>query len=377
MRVLFTHHHTLYAKVTIPLALRLHEQGHEIVFERRRDRWHRFSDRYVTSHPTSVAVVDRSSLRYAATLCGLAGPWAAAEDDIRVGRARGRFDAIVGVTKELDRLRALAARGDTPVHALGYQHMPYLVSPGRPAGRRAASLFLEHNPFTDDHGFLEILGEDDAEPCAFLFLDEVVARRTAAPPAADRVLVFHPGGWRNVVTAPGTGAAEAHARQVAFFTRACVPVLEAGLTPVIKVHPLRARHHDTDDVGRVAQEIEDAHGTPRGAIRVLGPDAWFWDDAFASAFIVNYGSSSIYELWSAGITSAVVCNFEGAARSGRFSLFDGVFLDSHDAYRDFVARAGWRDLRLDPLAARVSAAYAELCDGRAVERAALRVTGAS
>jgi hypothetical protein len=369
MRVLFTHGHTLYAKVTIPLALRLREEGHEVVFERRRDRWHRFSDRYVRAHPQNVAVVDRASLRYAARLIGYEREWEAAEGSIELGRPRGRFDVVVGVTKELERLRALASAGDARVFALGYQHMPYVVAVGREQ-RHDGSPFLQHNAFTDAHRFLEILGGDLAVPNSFLFLDRVVERRPARSPAGDRVLIFHPGGWRNVVTAPGEGARASREKQLAFFERACRPLLEAGLRPVIKVHPLRARHHDTGDVRAVADAIDPS-------IEVLAPDAWFWDDAFASAFVVNYGSSSIYELWSAGIRSAVVCNFEGSARSGKFAFFDSVFIDSHDEYRAFVAEERWRTLELDPLAREVSDAYAELCDGRATERAARIVTEGS
>ena len=136
------------------------------------------------------------------------------------------------------------------------------------------------------------------------------------------------------------------------------------------MHPLRARHHDTEDVRDIARAIDDR-------VRVLRPDAWFWDDAFHSAFVVNYGSSSIYELWSAGIRSAVVCNFEGTARSEKFAAFRSVFIDDHDEYREFVAEEEWRSLRLDSLAREVSDAYEALCDGRATERAAEIVTGGS
>jgi hypothetical protein len=367
MRVLFTHGHTLYAKVTIPLALRLLAAGHEVVVERRGLR--RFSDRYVLGNPTGVSVTDRRSLRFVARLIGMEEEWSAAEAEVPVGRPRGRFDAVVGTTKDLKPLRALGASDGSTVWALGYQHMPYVVRVG--AGDDHGdqrSLFLREHPFTDRHRFLEILGEDEAVPNSFTFLDRVVARRPAGPPARDRVLIFHPGGWRNVDTAPGEGRRESREKQRALLERACAPLLEHGLRPLVKVHPLRARHHDLADVEALAREIDPGIG-------VLAPEDWFWDDAFHSAFVVNYGSSAIYELWSAGIRSAVVCNFEGTARSEKFAAFDGIFIDTHPDYVDFVARERWRDLELDPLAAEVAEAYESLCDGRSTERAAELIEG--
>jgi hypothetical protein len=366
MRVLLTHGHTLYAKVTIPLALRLLETGHEVAVERRGLR--RFSDRYVRRNPTGVSVIDRRSLRFVARLIGMEDEWTAAEGEVSVGRPRGRFDAVVGTTKDLDALRELAGRGGPAVWALGYQHMPFVVRVGRRGGGADGSLFLREHPFTAAHRFPGILGDDHAVPNSFTFLDRVVERLPSGNAARDRVLIFHPGGYRNVVTAPGEGRAASHRKQRAFFDRACRPLLEHGLRPVIKVHPLCARHHDLADVEKVAAEIDDRIG-------VLPPDAWFWDDAFHSAFVVNYGSSSIYELWSAGIRSAVVCNFEGTARSEKFAAFESVFIDSHEEYADFVDRERWRSLELDPLAAEVAAAYESLCDGHATERAVELVEG--
>jgi hypothetical protein len=368
MRVLLTHGHTLYAKVTIPLAVRLVAEGHEVVVEHRGRR--RFSDRYVLRNPTEVSVVDSGSLAYVARLIGLEREWDSVAPSVRVTRRpRGHFDAIVGTTKDLGPLRERAAADErATVWALGYQHMPFVVRVGGREGGLERSLFLRENPFTEAHGFLDILGDDDAWPNSFTFLDRVVERRPSADPKRDRVLIFHPGGWRGVVTAAGDDGATSRRKQRAFFERACRPLLAAGLRPVIKVHPLRALHHDLADVETVAREIDPG-------IEVLAPDDWFWDDAFHSAFVVNYGSSSVYELWSAGIRSAIVCNFEGTARSEKFAVFESVFVDTHEAYVDFVEDERWRSLELDPLAAEVAAAYEELCDGHATEDAAELIEG--
>jgi hypothetical protein len=374
MRALFAHAQTLHMKVAIPVAIRLAEQGHEVAFERRGKPWQRFSDRYVRAHPTTVGLVDRRALRFVAEVIGYEDEWTAVERDIALVRGPDpSFDAIVGTTKDLARLRELRRGPGVPAYALGYQHMPYLVEVGaRPEAHPngPGSFFLRRNEFTEAHRFLEILNGDRAVPNSFTFLDRVLERRTNVTETSSRVLIFHPGGYRDVVTSPGDPREVCIHKQVAFFERACLPIVRKGLTPVIKVHPLRARHHDYEDVMEVSRRIEAANGIEPGTIRCIGPRGWFWDEAFRAAFVVNYGSSAIYELWSAGVRSAVVCNFEGRARSEKFSAFEGIFLDEHEAYRDFIEQERFRRLRPGPLAQEVSRAYQGLCDGRATERAA-------
>lgn len=259
--------------------------------------------------------------------------------------------------------------------ALGYQHMPFVVSVGEPfreaSGRRTSPL-LERNPFTERHGFAEILAGSDAEPNGFTYLDRV-------PPSddgrRDLALIFHPGGYRGVDSDPGDPRPVAYGKQLALLERACLPLLEVGLKPVVKVHPFRARFHDEDDVRAVFAELERRHGLASGAVAVLGPHASYWPTARRSAVILNYGSSSLYELWSAGLRAAIVCNFEGTARSEKFGMFPAIFFDRHDDYVDWLRAGTHRRMELDPLGERIFDAYHALHDGRATERSADLVLG--
>jgi hypothetical protein len=373
MRVLFTHAQTLYLKVAIPVAIRLMQQGHEVAFERRGRPWQRFSDRYVRAHATTMGLIDRRALRFVAELIGYGSEWAAAEDRVAlVRKADASFDTYVGTTKDLGRLRELSRLTGVKAYALGYQHMPYVVEVGaksEPVAGGPGSFFLRRNPFTQAHRFLEILNGDRAVPNSFTYLDRVLERRPKVVERSNRVLIFHPGGYRNVVTSPGDPRELCIRKQVAFFERACLPILRHGLIPVIKVHPLRARHHDYDEVVEVSRQIERANGIEPGTIRCIGPRGWFWDEAFRAAFVVNYGSSSIYELWSVGVHSAVVCGFEGRARSEKFSLLEGIVIHEHADYREFIARERFRRPQRGELAEEVARAYEQLCDGRATELA--------
>jgi hypothetical protein len=68
----------------------------------------------------------------------------------------------------------------------------------------------------------------------------------------------------------------------------------------------------------------------------LGPKESFWDVAFDSSFIITFGSSAIYELWSVGIKNVYIFDFIGSERSRRFSYFESVFVKSSDEYHSII-----------------------------------------
>lgn len=133
--VLFTHGQTLYAKVTIPVALYLLARGHDITFRANRPvvfgHSFGFSEDIIKRRPTTVGVVNPAALDYVADLIGLGDAWRAAAGRIRFRYGRfgldGSQDIIVGTTKDLGRLRA-AAIGGAKTIALGYQHFPVVAS---------------------------------------------------------------------------------------------------------------------------------------------------------------------------------------------------------------------------------------------------------
>lgn len=375
MRVLALHTQTLYARATIPVLVELAARGHDVVVERQRHGLNSFGDRYVRSHPTDVKIVDRDSLRYVARLAGYGDDWARVEERIALARPRGRFDLVLGTTKDLERLREVAVRTDARALAVGYQHMPFLVAPAgeTPLAARRSAL-LEENPFTAEHAFLDILRPYAAAAAGFTFMDRV---REAPVEPRDELVLLHSGGWRGIETEAGEPRAAALGKQAAVLERALLPALEAGLRPVVKIHPLRARDHDGADVEELARGLEARHGVAEGTIDVLGPDEWAWSRILGAALVAGYGSSSLYELWSAGLRNAVVLDFEGTARSRRFRLFPSIVLGSHVEYVSLVTEGRFRTLELDPLADTIARAYAELFDGRATARALAAAEGAA
>ena len=98
----------------------------------------------------------------------------------------------------------------------------------------------------------------------------------------------------------------------------------------------------------------------------MPPDEWFWDEAYKCNFILTFGSSSIYELWMAGINNVFICDFFGKDRSRKFSFFDSIFIDS---YRDYLSLCNDASnyLKLDFLSNKVFSEYNETFDGNATQ----------
>ncbi|MBI3090349.1 MAG: hypothetical protein HYY96_06740 [Candidatus Tectomicrobia bacterium] len=407
MRLLFAHHQSLYAKVILPLAWYFAGQGHEVAYHINRPQflgwsWG-FSQGSIRRHPTTVGIVNPQALRYVARLIDYERQWEELRGRLRYHRGKryGGYDAVVATTKDLPWLREVAAEWKVPAFAVGYQHLPFVarVDGGFALPDEApevTSLFLSEHPFAQAHGVSEIFQGYALRACSFLYLDRVHARvagggqageeaQSGGVPAAEPAspprplaFLFHPGGYRGVVTQFGEGKAACYAKQKVFLERLCLPLIEAGFRVVIKIHPLRARHHDLADVQAIFADIARERRLPSGCVEWLGPEAWYWESAFRSRVILTFGSSSIYELWSAGLRNVYVCNFEGKARSEKFSFFESIFLDSYAAYlKRIEAWAGAEATacrETDPVTDEVFRAYSCLFTGRAVETAYRLIT---
>jgi hypothetical protein len=354
----------------IPLAVWLIRQGHEVTFLQQKRLWQCFSSGYIKYHPNSVIIVDRTALRYVAKLAGYEHDWGEVESQVQFVRrpSYSRYDGVVGTTKSMDALRQLHANYQRPTFALGYQHIPFLaVINGRMPSKEhhVCDVFLGENTFAEFHNFADILDGCSLVPISFTYLDRVYERRPVEVKSEPWAFIFHPGGCRNVVTRPGDSKTVCYARQRVFLERVCLPLIRAGLRPIIKVHPLRAKYHDLSHLRRITADLEHEHGFAAESILCLGPDVWYWDYAFRSSVILNYGSSSIYELWSAGVEQAVVCNFEGTARSRKFYFFPELFLDSYDEYLSFIESRAFPRIDSASFAGKVFNAYHSLFNGHA------------
>lgn len=377
--VLFIHSQTLYAKVTIPVALACLERGWQVTFQVNRPvifgKSTGFTAKFIRNHPTTVGVINPESLAFVADIIGLGEQWKKACGNIRYslleGQSSHRFDAVVGTTKNMKELRRFAAK-DVPAITLGYQHIPVVARVGMPQAESVnieSSVFFSDNPFADQHDFSDIVSDCDVSLNGFTFLDRVYDSRPDTTYEKNKVLIFHPGGYRNIVSALNDDRATCYAAQKNFLERLCVPISRKGLTPVIKVHPLRAKFHDLCDLTVLAREVEQENDLAPDCIKIIGPKDWFWGDAFASAFILGFGSSSLYELWCAGLKNVYVGNFEGTARSQKFDFFNSIFLNTHDEFLRLVDDENAWAPKMDVLTANAFDGYHRLFEGDAVKTA--------
>ena len=152
----------------------------------------------------------------------------------------------------------------------------------------------------------------------------------------NKVLIFHPGGYRDIISSPGDNRSSCYKKQIYFFKKLCAPLIRNGFIPVVKVHPLRAKYHDFSDLKKIFNKIEIEEGFSNNSIKILKPNAWTWDIAFESSFVVTFGSSAVYEMWSAGIKNVYILDFMGSERSGRFNYFDSIFIKSYKEYQALI-----------------------------------------
>ena len=93
------------------------------------------------------------------------------------------------------------------------------------------------------------------------------------------------------------------------------------------------------------------------------PDCFIYVKDAQSRFIFTFGSTSLYELWSAGVRNAYVCNFVGPTRSRKYRFFESIFIDSYEDYLELIRNQDFQPDNLDALTAQVSDAYHDLFSG--------------
>lgn len=379
-RILFVHTQTLYSKVTIPVALRCIQDDWEVIFHVNRPSIFGFStslsEMDIKTKYTGVDILTPDAFRYVSRIIGLDHTWDSLKKRIDYSffakHGPFNFDAVVGAVKDIPLLSRFAKR-DIPTFFLGYQHFPVLGRIDAPLSylnnaETANSVFFSENAFAKSHKFLDQVKDTSYRLCNFTHLDSVFDLRLEANTSRTSVFIFHPGGYRGVLTNPGDDRMTCYRAQRLFLEKICLPILEQGLDPVIKIHPLRAQFHDLADMHIILREFESDFGIRSGTVRLIGPTAWHWPDVFSARYIVTSGSSAVYELWAAGLRNVFVCNFLGTSRSQRFDFFEEIFLETED---DLVAllgnRLNWRPC-LRGLTARAVTDYARLFRGNAVQK---------
>lgn len=379
--ILFIHSHTLYAKVTIPVALECVRKGWKVALQVNRpvffDKSYGFTENVIMNNPTSVNILNPESYEYVAELIGLGSSWNRLKEKLYFSFSgelfAGKFDIVVGTTKDIPKLWRVYHKGVRSI-ALGYQHLPVISVLGEENScNNIDSIFFSDNLFSNKHYFNGIVSGASTALSAFTNLDFVYKIKKNITSCSDTVLIFHPGGYRNVLTQPNASRDESYSKQKEFIERMAIPIIRRGLSVVIKVHPLRAKFHDKNDLEVLVGEITKSYNLVNDSIKILSPQELYWNTAFNSRFVLTFGSSSVYELWSAGITNVYVCNFQGPERSVKFEIFDEIFINSYESYLKFVDQDSHDICLENKLTMSVISAYGELFDGGSVNKSIMQI----
>lgn len=326
MKILFYLTRTLYAKVLIPLIIKLVNNDHQI---------------YVSGN----RFINRSSFDFVAGISGYSGEWSNVKNKVRFALFYnpGVFDAIIGTTKNMEVLRALWAKySQRKVFAVGYQHMPFIISLDgnfrhQNLPQDCMDTFVNENLFSKMHRFPEYISGNKISFRGFSYLEKVYADYYLEYIEKSRrvkryVLVFHPGGYRGVVTEAGDRKSTSYEKQKRFLKSICTPILEQGLKPVIKIHPLAARYHFKKDVLDILHDISKDKGD---FSKIIVEDTNYYKYVYESDTIISFGSSSIYELFSIQVRNVLICNFLGRERSRKFSFMKDIFVETIEDYNSF------------------------------------------
>jgi len=367
----------MYSKVTIPVALACLEKGWKVTFQVNRPNFLEgflgFSEDKIKNNPTGVTIQNKKAFDFISELIGLQQQWGKNIDKINFSMFAWlqlkKYDAVIGATKNMKLLSRIVKKG-IPTYALGYQHFPVFVdlSNKKPSYDKyeSSSIFFNTNSFSEQHEFNKIISGYTVKLNTFTFLDAVHSMKKELKNES-KVLIFHPGGYRNVITSFGDGKSVCIEAQKKFIKRVCLPLIKEGLIPVIKVHPFRANYHDIEDLSLIINNIESEESLKKGSIELIGPKGWFWDIAFSARFILTFGSSSIYELWSAGLDNVYVCDFEGKERSKKFKFLDSIMINTYEEYKKFVSLYDNDCHVMDELSSEIYDEYHSFFSGRAVE----------
>lgn len=379
-KALFCPSHTLHAKVTIPVAIALAERGYQVDYARKPSEPWSYLKSALLRKPTITQYLSMASLRDVARQAQYGNEFEAVKGKIHTTFFPNykTYDAIVSTTKDVLELERLQQETGRPCFAIGYQHMPVIMQVGSDRSADPAvseSVFCGDNAFAQDHDFRSIfLGPRRATRLNnFTYLDKVFAQKAdlPAPTRQPHALIFHPGGFRGVVSDPGDKRDVCYAKQRDFLTRVCLPIANAGITPIIKIHPLGGKFHLAADVRRLIDQLAKQHPMAR---HIQVTDEPFWSKAFRAAFILTFGSSTIYEQWSAGLTKTYIANFMGRARSDRFRYFPDIYLETDQDYAQFLKNRWYDKSEPSGLTAEVMRAYSSLFDGQATRHAVERIT---
>lgn len=316
-KILFFGSNLLYFRSLIPIICSLKNKDCEIyVYSNNINFFSKIFFRFLKkNYPTKVNIVTLYTLEWISKLIDYDLQFNKIKHKIKFYNkfsfGKKKFDKLICTIKDLNEIKLYRNFSFTKSYALGYQHLPVFVDLNKKKNNNTFSLKLKK--FEKIHRFKKILKNYDYKICKFTWLNKVKFQERKN---LNKVLIFHPGGYRNVLTSMNEDYANSMIAQENFVKKLCLPLLKYNYIPVIKIHPLHAKYHGEDDCKTILRKLGLS-----SKIDLIGPDKNYYKLLNQVKFAITLGSSSSYELWSIGFKNIFYCNMFGSSRVKKFNLF--------------------------------------------------------
>jgi hypothetical protein len=241
-----------------------------------------------------------------------------------------KFDCLVCTTKDLDEIKKYQNIFKKKI-VIGYHHMPMVLGDNFENEKsKESSFFVKKNYFTAAHNysFAKTIRTSNFFLNRFVYLNKSLNLKKVKN--FKNVLIFHPGGYRNILTKPGESKIKSYEVQRVFIKKICIPLIKNNLKPILKIHPLHAMYHGKEDCLEILRQIN----LPQ--VEVVGPEENYYEYLKTSKFAISFGSSSSYELWSLGYKNIFYCNFFGDKRTLKFKFLKKQFFSSEKKYLKII-----------------------------------------
>lgn len=317
MKILFNSGMAFQYRSLLPVMKQLCEDGVEVFVL---SKGH-FSENRIRKKPRSFGDVTESSLKFVCSQIGLSHDFLSSVRFVRVfgrfGLPTSRFyrsiNLFVSTTKGFPWLNSMAEFGK-PRIAIGYQNFlgTYFYT--------RSGKFPNNCPpdLTYEKKVRETINAEWIE-AGLPFLDSYVKRYKITPVhsknSRNKVLLLHPGGYRNVLTRMGESKAASYQKQREFY-KSILDYIPADMSLYVKMHPLAARYHDKASHEDFASDLE------------LTPiEGFLGDILFDFDAVLSLGSSSLFEIVPFGIPLWVL-NYFSKERTQLYSELPGLLIDN-------------------------------------------------
>lgn len=235
-----------------------------------------------------------------------------------------QFDKIVITTKDLDYLKIFNDK--SKFYAVGYPPIPIFLDLNKNY-KKYRNLFKSVKKFSLEHKFEDIIKSRRYNLRNFSY----IAKKRKRINKKDSVIIYHPGGYRNVFTKPNENKNNCYKIQKKIFQDLCLPILKQNIKLLIKVHPWHARYHGERDMVKILKKIGI-----NNKVKVIKANQPY-DYALEKAkFVIMFGSTSAYELWAKGFKNIFFINYYGKKRSKKFSFFKKNFFNKKSDFENAI-----------------------------------------